>query len=134
MPSKLLIATICLLFASIVYASGNDAHRRTSGLYLVEFTTGPNWAADTPPQEQTGFSDHSANLSHLRTTGVLQFGARYGDKGIVLLKLPDEAAVREALAKDPSIAAGVFKAVIHEFHPFYPGEVPASGHPPETDQ
>lgn len=99
-----------------------------SGLYLVEFTTGPGWRADVSPPEQTGFREHSANLQRLREAGLLLFGARYGDKGVILLRLPDEAAVQAELTADPAIAAGVFEAAVHEFRPFYPGEVPASGH------
>ena len=79
--------------------------------------------------EQTGFAGHSANLARLRKDGILLFGARYSDKGVVLLRLPDEAAVHTELAADPALAAGVFKAAVHAFHPFYPGEVPAAGRP-----
>jgi hypothetical protein len=101
----------------------------TSGLYLVEFRTGPGWRPDRPPQDQAGFAGHSANLARLRAAGILLFGARYGDTGVVLLRVADEAAARLELEPDPSLPAGVFVAQVHEFRPFYPGEVPASGAP-----
>lgn len=127
---RLLSAVILiLLLPPIASAAGDQSPPPAagSGLYLVEFTTGPGWRAEVPPPEQTGFREHSANLQRLRTSGLLLFGARYGDKGVILLRLPDEAAVHAELAADPAIRAGVFNAAVHEFRPFYPGEVPATG-------
>lgn len=134
MASKFITAIAILLLACAAHADESKKASATSGLYLVEFTLGPNWAVDTPPQEQNGFADHSANLARMRKAGLVLFGARYGDKGVVLLKVPDEATARQALAEDPTIAAGVFNAAIHEFRPFYTGEVPASGHTPDATE
>jgi hypothetical protein len=121
------IGMVLAVAFSAAPAAAQPAAEASSGLYLVEFRTGPGWQADRPPDEQTGFAGHSANLARLRAAGVLLFGARYGDTGAILLRVADEAAARAELAADPALAADVFVAQVHEFRPFYPGEVPASG-------
>jgi uncharacterized protein YciI len=90
-------------------------------LYLVQFTTGPAWVADKPPHEQQHFASHSANLKRLRTEEKLVLGARYSDRGVVILRAASEAEARAALDADESVRAGVFQAEIFEFRPFYDG-------------
>jgi len=93
-------------------------------LFLVQFSTGPGWVADKPPHEQLHFAAHSANLRRLRDAGLLLVGARYADKGIVIVRAVDAAAVDKELDADPSVRAGVFKAEVFEFSPFYDGCIP----------
>lgn len=128
MRALVLLFALATVLTQAAWAS-EPAPPAGSGLYLIEFTVGAAWDHALPVPEQTGFAGHSANLARLRKDGVLLFGARYADKGVILLKAPDVEAARGALANDPALAAGVFVADIHEFRPFYPGEVPASGHP-----
>jgi len=90
-------------------------------LFAVTFTTGPAWDAAKPPAEQAHFREHSANLARLRREGLLLLGARYADKGFIVLRAESEEAVRAQLAQDPSVAAGVFNAQIDAFNPFYHG-------------
>ena len=94
-------------------------------LFAVRFTTGPNWDATKAPNEQALFKEHSANLSRMRRDRVLVIGARYGEVGLVVLRLPDEDAVKAQLAHDPSIEAGTFTAKIDRFMPFMHGSTPA---------
>lgn len=114
-----------LLLAGAAMAESPASRPSGTGLYLVEFTTGPAWQSGIAPNGQQGFAEHSANLRRLRESGTLLFGARYADKGVILLRLPNEAAVRSELEQDAALAARVFESAIHEFRPFYPGEVPA---------
>jgi hypothetical protein len=95
-------------------------------LFSVQFTTGPNWDARKQPHEQQFFKEHGANLARLRREGSLVIGARYGEFGLIVLRLPDEAAVQSELEKDPSVANGTFAARIDAFRPFMHG----STHPP----
>lgn len=90
-------------------------------LFVVHFTTGPGWDAAKPPPEQPFFAEHSANLSRLRRDGRLLVGARYGDRGMIILRAADESAVRAELDQDPSLAAGTFTAQIDAFRPFMHG-------------
>ena len=84
---------------------------------------GPKWDAARPAHEQALFREHSANLRRLRDTGSLVRGARYSDKGLVVLSAPSIAEARAMMDQDPSIAAGVFVYEVHPFNVFYPGTV-----------
>jgi len=90
-------------------------------LFSVQFTTGPNWDTRKPPHEQPFFKEHSANLGRLRKEGSLIIGARYGEFGLIILRLPDEAAVRNEIDQDLSVANGTFAARIDAFRPFMHG-------------
>ncbi len=128
LTASIALSTFLLLIADAAVAESSTSRPSGTGLYLVEFTTGPAWQSGIAPGEQQGFAEHSANLRRLRESGTLLFGARYADKGVILLRLPDETAVRSELEPDSALAARVFEAAIHEFRPFYPGEVPAGTH------
>jgi uncharacterized protein YciI len=88
-------------------------------LFAVEFKTGPKWVAEKAPQEQEYFADHSANLRKLREAGSLVLGARYSDKGLIVLSAETEAAARAMIDQDPSVANGVFRYELHAFRVFY---------------
>ena len=90
-------------------------------LYAVRLTTGPAWDAAKSPNAQPGMSAHSANIARLRREGTLVQGARFGELGLLVLRLPDEPAVHAALAPDPTIANGVFKVQIDPYAPFAHG-------------
>jgi uncharacterized protein YciI len=94
-------------------------------LYAVEIRVGPKWDAAKPAGEQAYFREHSANLRKLREGGQLVLGARYGDKGLVVVSAPSAEAARALIDADPSIAHGTFSYELHEFRVFYPGAVPA---------
>ena len=94
-------------------------------LFAVEITVGPKWDQSKPPQEQQFFRDHSSNLKRLRDSGNLLMGARYSDKGLVVLAAQDEAGARAMMDEHPSITAEVFKYQIYSFNVFYGGTVNA---------
>ncbi len=86
---------------------------------------GPGWDSSKPPQAQAGFREHSANLRRLREAGVLVMGARYADKGLVVVSAASAAEARAMMDADPSIAAGTFVFEVHPFNVFYAGDVKA---------
>lgn len=90
-------------------------------LYAVRLSTGPARDAAKSPNDQTGMKEHSANIARLRREGTLVLGARFGELGLLVLRVPDEAAVRAQLAPDPTVASGVFKVQIDVFSPFAHG-------------
>ncbi|HUG09565.1 MAG TPA: nuclear transport factor 2 family protein [Opitutaceae bacterium] len=106
-------------------ASAQQPSPAPDTLFAVRFTTGPKWDSAKAPNVQEFFAEHSANLSRLRREGVLVIGARYGEVGLVVLRLPDEDAVKAQLARDPSIEAGTFVAQIDRFMPFMHGSTQA---------
>lgn len=108
------------LLAAAAYAQ-TEAHER---LFLVHLTLGPAWRAEVPANAQPGFGEHSANLARLRGSGRLLVGARYADKGMLVVRAADRAAVEREFAADPMVANGAFALQIDELAPFYEGYVP----------
>jgi uncharacterized protein YciI len=94
-------------------------------LFAIEIKVGPKWDSAKPPQEQVFFREHSANLKRLRESGSLVMGARYSDKGVVVVAASSLAEARAFMDQDPSIGAGTFAFEVHPFNVFYPGEVKA---------
>jgi hypothetical protein len=90
-------------------------------LYAVRLSTGPAWDAAKSPNDQSGMKEHSANIARMRREGTLVLGARFGELGLLVLRVPDETAVRTQLAPDPTAANGVFKVQIDVFSPFAHG-------------
>ncbi len=95
----------------------------TNRLYAIEIKVGPKWVASKAAHEQEFFREHSANLRALREQGSLVFGARYGDKGLVVLSVQSEAVARALVEQDPSIKHGTFSYDLYEFSVFYGGTV-----------
>ena len=92
-------------------------------LYVVEIKTGPQWDANKPAHEQSKFREHSANLKAIRDQGRLVLGARYADKGLIVVESATEQEARALFEQDPSIAEGIFAYTIFEFNVFYSGTV-----------
>jgi uncharacterized protein YciI len=90
-------------------------------MFAVEFRTGSSWDTGKPPHEQRFFRDHSANLKRLRDEGRLVLGARYSDKGLVVLAAASESEARSLIDVDPSVQYKVFVYEIHPMNVFYSG-------------
>lgn len=89
--------------------------------FAVEIRTGPGWDARKPPQEQALFREHSAHLRRLREEGHVLLGARYADKGLLVVTAADAAAARALFDADPSMKAGTFVFELHPLSVFYGG-------------
>jgi uncharacterized protein YciI len=92
-------------------------------LYAVEIRIGPAWDSSKKPHEQSFFREHSANLKRLRDQGALVLGARYSDKGLVVLQATSEQEAHAMMRQDPSVQNRVFTYELHAFNVFYPGSV-----------
>ena len=88
-------------------------------LFIVHFSTGSAWNEALPPGEQTGFSEHSANLRRLRKEGVILFGARYGELGMIIIREQSIDKARAILEADPGIRAGIFEFKLEPASVFY---------------
>ncbi|MBL8517888.1 MAG: hypothetical protein JNM76_13075 [Betaproteobacteria bacterium] len=134
---------IARLFASLIcalsFAAGAQAPAEATKpaappataakLFAIEITTGPSWDAAKPPGQQAYFREHSAHLKKLRDEGRIKMGARYADKGLVIIEAADEAEARALVEADPSMKAGTFKFTLAEMRVFYPGQVGAERKP-----
>ncbi len=111
------LVAILLVAAPFVHAQPAPAPK----LFAVRFTTGPAWDATKAPKDQAGLSEHNANIGRMRREGILVLGARFGEMGLMVLRVPDEPAARAQFAADPTIAGGVFKAQFDVYAPFAHG-------------
>jgi uncharacterized protein YciI len=117
---------VLLAFAA---ASSNAQAQQTTAvepnlpLFAVEIKVGSKWDQSKPPLEQQYFREHSANMKRLRDSGNLIMGARYADRGLVILAAQSEEEARAMLDADPSIKAEVFKYELHDFSVCYSGTV-----------
>jgi uncharacterized protein YciI len=89
--------------------------------FAVEITVGTAWDTTKSTHEQAYFHEHSANLKHLRQEGALVMGARYSDKGFIVLKAATEDEAHAMMRADPAMQHGVFQYALYEFNVFYPG-------------
>jgi hypothetical protein len=114
------VCVVCLVFVAGV-AVGARAASQTPKLFAVELTRGPAWDTSKPAAEQPGFSEHSANIKRLTDTQALVIGARYGDKGLLIVTAADEAAARGHFSSDPMVAKNLFRAEVAAFSAFKNG-------------
>ena len=115
---------IASLLGAPAHAQGPAAGTAAAPLlFAVEFKTGPGWDASKAPGEQAHFRDHSANLKKLRDQGSLVLGARYADKGLVVLQAASADEAHAMVKQDPAVQARVFAYELHPFNVFYGGAV-----------
>ncbi|MFN0159441.1 MAG: hypothetical protein ACKVRP_15375 [Bacteroidota bacterium] len=66
-------------------------------LFVVLYTPGAGWDVNKPPHEQLHFGSHSKRLGALRKEQRIKFGARYADKGMLLLQAVSLEAAKASL-------------------------------------
>ncbi len=90
-------------------------------LYIVTCTIGTPWDQSISPTRQPYFNDHSKHNAELRKTGVITLGARYADKGMIVIHAPSYQQAKEIITKDVAIVNHLFVADIKNLNVFYPG-------------
>jgi hypothetical protein len=117
------LSLVCLLSSALLYAeTGADAQTLEEELFIVHFYLGPAWDATLEAQQQNQFSEHSANLQRLRKIGMIKFGARYDDLGLIVVKAKDQATAEQEIANDPGVKAEIFRFRIAPLSVFYAWE------------
>lgn len=119
--AALLLAATSLAALAQAAAPASAPPPSTEKLFAVEIRTGPAWQADKPPQQQTHFREHSAYLARLRAEGRIVFGARYGEKGLIVLRAPSLEAARGTVDEDVAMRSGLFTYELNEMRVFYGG-------------
>lgn len=71
--------------------------------HVVVRRSGPEWRADRPLEEQTGWEGHAAFMDELVERGFMVLGGPLGDERRVVYAVESESeqAVRDTLARDP---------------------------------
>jgi hypothetical protein len=93
----------------------------SDSLYIVTYTTGPTWDFNKEPGDQIFFKEHSANLSKLRKDGVIKAGARYAEKGIIVIAAKSSLIARQIIFNDPAVVNKLFVADLQKLQVFYEG-------------
>jgi uncharacterized protein YciI len=113
---KLIISLGVLLLCSCL-ATAQDT--KADSLYIVTYTTSTAWDASKPPAQQIGFKEHSARLSELRKAGPIKFGARYAEKGMIVIAAVNLQAAKEIINADPAVVNKLFNADVQKLRVFY---------------
>ena len=116
---SLVFGILALLSASSLFSQ--TVATPVDSLFIVTFTTGPTWDSMKGPGEQIHFKEHSANLGAWRKEGIIRFGARYADKGIIIIGSASMAAARKLIHDEEGVSSGLFAADIQKLSPFYFG-------------
>ncbi|GAA0346938.1 hypothetical protein GCM10009092_09220 [Bowmanella denitrificans] len=91
-----------------------------SPLFVVHIETGPAWRRDVPPKAQTGFAEHAANMQRLRQQGIIAFGARYEEFGMLVFRVASEQEAKAIMDADPGVSGGIFNYRVAPLSVFYP--------------
>ena len=114
---KIAVTGIIVAIASF----STKAQAPADSLFIVTYTTGPSWDQNKGTDEQIHFKEHGARLGQLRKDGVIKFGARYADKGIVVISAATSAAAKEIVLADPAVVNKLFSADVQKLNIFYSG-------------
>lgn len=104
-----------------IAGSGKAQEIKKDSLFMVSYVTGPLWDESKSPNEQLHFSAHSSHLASLRKNGIIIFGARAGEKGIIVFKANNFESARGLINNDVAVVNGLFKTEIQKLNVFYPG-------------
>ena len=96
---------------------------QTKQYYIAIFSRGSAWEDAKPATEQVGFKEHSENLRRLRSEKRIAIGARYGDKGMVIVEAKNEDDARSLFVSDVMVSKKTFTLELHQFRPFYKGAI-----------
>lgn len=114
-----LVLSLALLVSSVV--SSNAPQTSPKQYVAIIFSIGPAWQHDKDFGGQKGSADHSKNLQRLKAEGRIGVGARYADKGLVILQAANEDDARAQFTTDTMVRDSVFTMEIHKLTVFYKG-------------
>lgn len=88
-------------------------------MYIVEYTKGSNWESSKDFSEQKYAKQHSEHLQTLRKQGIIHFGARYSDKGIIFIAVMGLDNAKSIVNSDEAVVNKMFTATINDLNVFY---------------
>lgn len=121
LKNRILFATAFLILIVVITCSFNFQSQSRQKLFLIEYTKGSAWNEAFEFSDQKFASHHSKHLRYLMTEKLVQFGARYADKGIIHLKASDISSANQIVLSDSSVINKIFRVSINELDVFYDG-------------
>ena len=88
-------------------------------IYIVEYSKGSKWDNAKEFDGQKFANHHSSHLQSLRKQGIIQFGARYADKGIIFIAAMGLDNAKNIVTSDSAVIGKMFTATINELNVFY---------------
>lgn len=110
------IIVFVLLFSSYKFES-KTAEPPT--VFIVEYAKGSTWDNKKDFYSQKYGKHHSDHLQGLRKQGIIQFGARYADKGIVFIAAMGMDNAKQIVNSDSAVISKMFTVTINELNVFY---------------
>jgi hypothetical protein len=114
------LLVIAIVIQSLAVSAQVDK-KPSDSLYIVTYTTGSLWDAAKSPNDQPYFKEHSARLGQLRKEGVIRFGARYSDKGAIVISASTFQHAKEIVFADVAVINKLFSADVQKLNIFYEG-------------
>lgn len=112
---------IMFLFAGKPANNTNTSSRQADSLFVVIYTTGSEWNTSKTPDEQPYFADHSAFMMKLRKETTTLLGARYSDKGMLVIKSASLQQAQQLISSDKAVIHKTFNAEVHPANFFFTG-------------
>jgi len=113
--------TLCVALLTVTGAVNAQTTNPSDSLFIVTYTVGSSWDASKQPNEQKYFKEHSANLSKLRKEGVIKTGARFADKGMIVITAKSFTTAKEIILSDIAVVNRLFETDIQRLNVFYEG-------------
>ena len=73
------------------------------------------------PNEQPYFKEHSARLGQLRKYRVIKAGARFGEKGLIVITATSLISAKEIIVANVAVINKLFNAEVEKLNVFYDG-------------
>jgi len=116
------LISVCLgMLAMATVARAQTAPAAADSLFIVTYSLGDAWDQSKGPGEQPYFKEHGARLGQLRKDGVIKFGARYSDKGMIVIAAPTFVKAKEIVTADVAVQNKLFVADVQKLNIFYDG-------------
>lgn len=112
---------VCVALVGLSVVVNAQTPNALDSLFIVTYSVGSAWDANKPPNEQLYFKEHSANLSRLRKAGVIKAGARFADKGMIVITATSLATAKEFILNDIAVIHKLFNADVQKLNVFYEG-------------
>jgi len=112
---------LCVALVGLSVVVNAQTSNASDSLFIVTYTVGATWDANKQPNEQPYFKEHSANLSRLRKEGVIKAGARFADKGMIVITASSYNTAKEIIHSDIAVIHKLFYADVQKLNVFYEG-------------
>ena len=111
---------LCVALVGLSVVVNAQTPNASDGLFIVTYSVGSAWDVNKQPNEQLYFKEHSADLSKLRKEGVIKAGARFADKGMIVINA-SSLTPREIILSDKAVIHKLFYADVQKLNVFYEG-------------